>query len=273
MMIQKIISGGQTGADQAALDVAIKLGVAHGGWVPKGRKTEAGILPEKYQVSEMPTSSYAERTEQNVIDSDGTLVVSHGPLTGGSEVTRNMAAKHGRPFLHMDLDQTPAFLASISIKDWILRNGLKVLNVAGPRASRDAKIYQAVLDLLEATYYLLLMEAAPIGAGDSARERRLMVPDRPKRVAQAVTLLISRIPFRDKIMIAKMSENELLTLDPMLGQYIRSHFGLWGENDLLLESCRTLSQSVHLTPEAASAVIIRELWKGLRQTHKLRVVK
>lgn len=273
MMIQKIISGGQTGADQAALDAAIKLGLAYGGWVPKGRKTEAGILPKKYRVSEMPTSSYAERTEQNVMDSDGTLVVSHGPLSGGSEYTRNMAAKHGRPFLHVDLEQTPAFLASISIKDWIIRNRLKILNVAGPRASRDAKIYQAVFDLIEATYYLLSMEDTPSGASNSNQARRRIIAQRPPSVAEAVALLASRIPLRDKIMIANLTEKELLSLDSTLGQYIRTHLGLWGDNDPLLESCRALSQTACHTPEAASAVIIRQLWKELRQTHKLRVVK
>ena len=84
-MISKIISGGQTGADRAALDVAIELGIPHGGWIPKGRKTEAGPLSAKYRLQEMPTSDYPKRTEQNVIDSDGTMIVCHGPLTGGSE--------------------------------------------------------------------------------------------------------------------------------------------------------------------------------------------
>jgi predicted Rossmann-fold nucleotide-binding protein len=81
MMISKIISGGQTGVDQAALDVAIALGIPHGGWIPKGRKTENGALPDKYRLKEMSTSSYAKRTEQNVIDSEGTLIISLGPLT------------------------------------------------------------------------------------------------------------------------------------------------------------------------------------------------
>ena len=83
-MITKIISGGQTGADRAALDVAMAHGIPHGGWIPKGRKTEGGPLPTKYQLQEMPTNSYPERTEKNVVDSDGTLIISHGELTGGS---------------------------------------------------------------------------------------------------------------------------------------------------------------------------------------------
>jgi hypothetical protein len=86
-MIKKIISGGQTGADQAALDAAIKWDIPHGGWVPKGRRTESGPLSNRYQLKEMPTDSYPSRTEQNVIDSDGTLIITHGELTGGSEYT------------------------------------------------------------------------------------------------------------------------------------------------------------------------------------------
>ena len=89
-MLTKIISGGQTGADRAALDVAIELDIPHGGWIPKGKKTEAGVIPDKYQLKEMPTASYPKRTEQNVIDSDGTLILTHGKLTGGSALTARM---------------------------------------------------------------------------------------------------------------------------------------------------------------------------------------
>lgn len=83
-MIKKIISGGQTGADRAALDAAIKLEIPHGGWVPKGRKAEDGVIPEKYQLQEMPTAKYPERTENNVLHSDATLILTHGPLARGS---------------------------------------------------------------------------------------------------------------------------------------------------------------------------------------------
>jgi len=93
-MIKKIISGGQTGADRAALDVAIKLSIPHGGWIPKGRKAEDGPLPEIYKLKEMPTDSYPARTEQNVIDSDGTLIIARGKLTGGTDYTRQMTLKN-----------------------------------------------------------------------------------------------------------------------------------------------------------------------------------
>jgi hypothetical protein len=148
-MVKKIISGGQTGADQAALDVALKLGIPHGGWVPKGRLTEAGPLNGKYQVQEMENANYNQRTEQNVIDSNGTLIISHGTLTGGSEFTREMAVYHNRPWLHIDLDTTIAFQAAQQISTWIKEHDIQVLNVAGSRTSKDPKIYRAAADLME----------------------------------------------------------------------------------------------------------------------------
>ena len=148
-MINKIVSGGQTGADQAGLDVGIKLGISHGGWIPKGRKTENGKLPDRYKLREMAVENYAQRTKQNVLDSDGTLIFSHGQLTGGSELTRIFTVKHGKPCLHIDLNSKSNLKISLNIDMWIRKNNIRVLNVAGPRASKDPKIYKAVFKLLE----------------------------------------------------------------------------------------------------------------------------
>ena len=148
-MLTKIISGGQTGADQAALDVAIKLNILHGGWIPKGRLTEDGPLAEKYDLQEMQTDSYSKRTEQNVIDSDGTVIFSHGKLTGGSAFTGKMAEKHTRPLLHLNMDKMSVSYAARMLQSWIIDNGIRVLNVAGPRASGDPEIYGMVTKVLE----------------------------------------------------------------------------------------------------------------------------
>jgi predicted Rossmann fold nucleotide-binding protein DprA/Smf involved in DNA uptake len=149
-MIKKIISGGQTGADQAALDVAIELGIPHGGWIGKGRKTEAGRLDEKYQLKEMPTSEYPKRTEQNVIDSDGTLIITKGELTGGTQYTAKMALKHNKPWMHVDANKVSVEGAVQIIRAWISGNGVEVLNVAGPRASEDPRIYSTARSLIRA---------------------------------------------------------------------------------------------------------------------------
>jgi hypothetical protein len=140
-MIKKIVSGGQTGADHAALDVAIEHNIPNGGWILKGRLAEDNPLPDHYHLKEMPTSSYPARTERNVIDSDGTLIFSHCKLAGGSDLNRKFATQHGRSWLHIDLNQTDHTDAAAKIKEWIIREEIEILNVAGPRASKDPQIY------------------------------------------------------------------------------------------------------------------------------------
>jgi len=147
-MLAKIVTGGQTGADQAGLDVAMKLNIPYGGWIPKGRLTEDGPLPEYYQLQEMSTDCYKKRTEQNVIDSDGTVIFSHGKLSGGSALTVKFAQKHAKPWLHLDMKKMSLIYARRLLKSWIIDNGLKTLNVAGPRASGDPEIYNTVTQVL-----------------------------------------------------------------------------------------------------------------------------
>ena len=148
-MLRKIISGGQTGVDRAALDVAMRLGKPHGGWIPKGRLAEDGPLPAHYQLQEMPTEAYEDRTEKNVLDADGTLLISRGSPSGGTDYTRRMALKHGKQLLHIDLNlgQSPADAASL-IASWIEMNRIETLNVAGPRASGDPAIYMDAVNIL-----------------------------------------------------------------------------------------------------------------------------
>lgn len=151
-MIRKIISGGQTGADRAALDFAIRRSIPHGGWLPKGRKTEDGPLDAKYQLREMPTGDYARRTEQNVLDADGTVIVSHGRLTGGSALTREFAERYAKPWLHLDLKELACGEAAARLDSWIATHQVKTLNVAGPKAGKDPAIYEATLRLLDRTF-------------------------------------------------------------------------------------------------------------------------
>jgi len=152
-MIKKIISGGQTGADRTALDVAIKFNIPHGGWIPKGRKTEDGPLSDKYQLQEMSTGSYPKRTEQNVIDSDGTLIISHGSLKGGSKLTQKCAHKHHKTCLHINLNEIPDYNAVFLVRKWMYENDVEILNVAGSRASKDPEIYKKVFDITKGVYW------------------------------------------------------------------------------------------------------------------------
>ena len=137
-MFNKIVSGGQTGVDRAALDVALDLGLPCGGWCPKGRKAEDGPLAARYPLTETPSPEYAERTEWNVRDSDGTLVLTDGELTGGTAQTVDLAQRLGKPYLVVDLSHHPTAAA---VRAWARRRQMKVVNVAGPRESKSPGVY------------------------------------------------------------------------------------------------------------------------------------
>ncbi len=146
-MLERIITGGQTGVDRAALDVAIKLDLPCGGWCPKGRASEQGPIPDVYPLTETPLADPAQRTEFNVRDADGTLIIAHGELTGGTALTRDFAASLAKPFLVVDPHDP---LAAKTIAAWLSEQNVRILNVAGPRESRDPGIYQRAGKLLHA---------------------------------------------------------------------------------------------------------------------------
>jgi len=272
-IIKKIISGGQTGADRAALDVAIKLGIPHAGWVPKGRIAENGAIPNRYHLREMPTDSYEARTEQNVIDSDGTLIISHGELTGGSAYTRKMTMKHGKPWYHADLNKLPTFHAAMIIQDWISKNGIETLNVAGPRASKDPAIYGLVTVILELVCTLgSFKDGRPKPPQEVTKAEKPQRIDQPRTVDEAVDFLISKLSLKDKSTVAKMSENDLNNIHFSLGLYIRNRL-LYPRNDKLLESCRQEAKDKYLHWDQAGRLILKHLWRRLQEIHKLRVVK
>lgn len=142
----RIVSGGQSGADRAALDWAIARGLAYGGWCPRGRRAEDGRIAQHYALEETPSRDYAQRTRWNVRDSDATLIVSRAAsLTGGSAYTARCAERLGKPWLHArpGADDAAAILAFLD------QNRVRTLNVAGPRASTEPGVYEYVLALLE----------------------------------------------------------------------------------------------------------------------------
>jgi hypothetical protein len=135
----KIVSGGQTGADRAALDFAIKQGIPHGGWCPKGRIAEDGPIDAKYQLKETPSSNYEQRTEWNVRDSDGTVIFSIGKkLSGGSLLTSNFAQMHEKPWKYLSAAASDS--APERLGHFVEHNRIRVINVAGPRASNEPEV-------------------------------------------------------------------------------------------------------------------------------------
>ena len=164
-IFSKIVSGGQTGVDQGALEAALALNHPCGGWCPKGRLSEAGIIPAIFPVREHSSLDYRDRTTANVRDSDGTLLFTFGEPSGGTAYTLEQAEALGRPYCLVDLyeavpdvitqdggvlvfrqapEERPELPDVQAIRDWGCRQAVSVLNVAGPRESNHPGIQQIV---------------------------------------------------------------------------------------------------------------------------------
>ena len=145
----KIISGGQTGVDRAALDAALKHGVECGGWCPAGRLDEFGRIPERYPLKELAQGSFAERTRQNVKDSDGSAIIFREELHGGTERTVRFSENEKRPYQLIDAAKVAAEDAAELVRNFVREEKIATLNVAGPRRSEWPEGYDYALDVLE----------------------------------------------------------------------------------------------------------------------------
>lgn len=151
-MISKIVSGGQTGADRAALDVTLKYGFPHGGWCPKGRMAEDGPIRSAYVLAESKSKNYLQRTEWNARDTDGTVVFTmKSAVTGGSKRTIDFAKKHTKPWLHLypEMDEDPVE----ALLRFVERHRIQTLNVAGSRGSKEPQLHGWVCNVLEAAFF------------------------------------------------------------------------------------------------------------------------
>lgn len=147
-MVGKIVSGGQTGADRAALDWALANNVTHGGWCPKGRKAADGILADQYLLTETESEGYRQRTCRNVLDSDGTLIVNLGDLDGGTLATKVFAEKARKPYLVAQLDNGITRPIINEVLHWLRHYPVATLNVAGPREEKRPGVYALTYQLL-----------------------------------------------------------------------------------------------------------------------------
>jgi hypothetical protein len=144
-----MISGGQTGADRAALDFAIAHDIEHSGWCPLGRRAEDGLLDAKYRLVETEWEGYRARTVRNVRESDATLILNLDELEGGSLETMRIAQRRGKPVRAVQLDAPPTDAELDELREWLRVNAVARLNVAGPRESKRPGIYQAARAMLE----------------------------------------------------------------------------------------------------------------------------
>jgi hypothetical protein len=144
----KIVSGGQTGVDRGALDAALELNVACGGWCPEGRKAEDGVIPEQYPLQELKDADYRERTRQNVLDSDASAIIYFGELEGGTEATLDDCVQLGKPYQLIDGAEIQPGQAGKMLADFVRERGAVVLNVAGPRASKCPRGHRFAQDAI-----------------------------------------------------------------------------------------------------------------------------
>jgi hypothetical protein len=147
----KVISGGQTGVDTAALRLAISLGIPHGGWCPRGRKREDGVIPKRFQLEETPSRGYQQRTAWNVRDSDGTVIFSIATrLKDGSKKTAQFARQRKKPCLH--LAQQTGIDHAAALRRFVRQHRIRVLNVAGPRKSQEPAVGRFVARVMRAAF-------------------------------------------------------------------------------------------------------------------------
>jgi len=151
-MLRKVVSGGQTGVDRAGLDAAMDAGIPVGGYCPKGRLAEDGSIPARYPMMELESPVFRDRTERNVVESDGTLILNKGVLSEGTGLTSDFAAQHGKPCLVVQLD-AEKMVAPEQVIRWLIEQQIGILNIAGPRESKHSEgIYSEARAYLECLF-------------------------------------------------------------------------------------------------------------------------
>ncbi len=267
MIVRRIVSGGRSGVERAALDLAIQLGISHGGWVPPGRMVDDGRLASCYRLSETARDDGPVNDEANLKMSDGLLLLARGPLAGHAADVLALARTHQHPYLLIDLDGHTRFQSSLLINSWLKAERIEVLFITGPTANEDHRIYRDTIDCFRTAWWALMM-AEPVDARQSRKSR----PAPPHTLTEAVERLVQELPLKDRVTIANMSADEIPGLNTTLGRYVQKQFGLWENNRELIRSCRQAVDRPYLADDEITTLIIDRLARKLRKTHKLRVL-
>lgn len=275
-MIRKIVSGAQEGVERAALDVARNLYLGFGGWISPSQAKENSELITLCRLSVMDSDSPVPPIEQNILESDGVLIITLGEPTGNATAGRHLAELHKIPFLYIDMERLPAFEAAKRIEAWIAEYSIEVLCITGSSDMPHTNVHKITTDILEVVFQLHMIDphryendnAYPHGDTERRLEEFIRIP---RTVKEAVDYLILKLNFQDRTRIANMQEKRLLELVSSLEDIIRDEFRLWGANEPLIRDCRSLAETEEEEPEY---VITRALWLRLRKSDNvLRVVK
>ena len=243
-MIEQVITLSRSGVEQAAADVADEYALAHRGRLPEDSSEDWDAL-----------------VTQSVDMADGVLIIYRPQVSPIGDPVVERARKASKPLLEIEIADASVTEASARIDDWVSEHGIETVFITGPPKTEDGMIYFMAK--------LLLQTALDRGEMRIHSQRA----EWPTRVEEAVGRLRDALSLKDRITIANMTESELNSLDASLGTFIRAHFGLAEGNRDLLDACRSSYNRIDINPELAVAVIIELLWRQLRNTHKLRIVK
>ena len=233
------------------------MDITHGGWVPKDRLAKNGVIPAKYQLRETPSTGHTDHMEKNVLESDATLIISRGGLTGGALISQKRAILSARPCLHIDLYMTPVLQAVSIISSWIRLNRIEVLNVTGQKTDTDSIIYQDTINLLEKALCVNLVK--------NFIDQFLAGPDSISQMVEVVVgQIVSALSLKKKVIIANLRLEEIQTLQYALDLYISSRLETAEADDV---------GNISLNADRTYTVIMEKLWNRLRETHRLKVVK
>lgn len=271
-MIRKIVSNGRIGVARGALEAALALDIPHGGWgLPAGKQGDEP-LPEQYHLREMKTKSKTRCIERNVIETDGTLIITFadGDMTADALVARKSADKHHVPWILINLGQTGTFQAAQDIHEWLREQEIHVIHVVGASTGDTEKEADKTTgSLLEAVYYLGLIESnmtAPFRSTPGNGRQQ------PASADDIVNLLLTEMSLKDRVIVANMRETQLELLQSTLGRHIQIQLEFWRQNNTAIASLEKMEKKTGGASDI-SALIIKQLWKKLRATHRLRIVK
>ena len=238
-------------------------------------RNENGPIPAEYGLVEASAVGFQFAMERNIIDSDGTLLITRGRKNEETRYAVQAALRHQRQLLHADLSQHSAFEAASLINSWASLQNIRIVFITGPSAVQDAVIYGQVRKIVETAFYLafvktgLYPEHRPLKF-DPGNARR---QNSPASVEEAVARLKEILPLKDRAIMANLQPDELDHLGSGLGDYIKQNFGLFSGNEQLLDSCAKQAGIRQPMVDEACAVILRALWEDLQSTHKLRIIK
>ena len=272
-MIEKIISGGYTGPERAALDAALKYGVPHAGWIHYIRSEERDKLLDTYNLKVIPALDPRAAIRQNITHANGTLILAAGKVNKDSDYARYLTLKRGLQLLGIDPQQYSHIEAGSLIAAWVEMNRVSRVYITGSDDAALGCTYYPSRKIIDAAVTLSLAKPAfvhPQQASENSGHQGKK--SWPATLPEAVNRLISDLFLRDKSRISAMAPIELDELHPTLGVYIKDTFGLLSGNHKLTKACMQTIHADAMLPDEAAAIIIKELWKKLQVTYKLRII-